>query len=119
MHCKYPHMFKPLTIKGVTFKNRVFASPITTNRVVSDQGYPTPEAIDVYETKARGGFAEVTITESFIDHEYSWRHEHGLNLWERGQAVYAFARAVKRDHSFYAGNLVVLLNVLQIKFQAT
>lgn len=80
---KYPHMFEPLTIKGVTFKNRVFASPITTNRIVSDLGYPTPEAIDVYETKARGGFAEVTITESFIDHEYSWRHEHGLNLWEK------------------------------------
>jgi 2,4-dienoyl-CoA reductase-like NADH-dependent reductase (Old Yellow Enzyme family)/thioredoxin reductase len=74
-------MFEPMTIKGVTFKNRVFASPITTNRVV-EHGYPTPEGIDVYETKARGGFSTVTLTESFIDHEYSWRHEHGLNLWE-------------------------------------
>ncbi|WP_246826808.1 hypothetical protein, partial [Eikenella sp. HMSC073A11] len=27
----------------------------------------------------------------------------------RGQAVYAFARAAKRDHSFYAGHLAVLL----------
>ena len=42
MHtCKYPHIFEPMTIKGVTFKNRVFASPITANRVV-DHGYPTP-----------------------------------------------------------------------------
>ena len=24
---KYPHMFAPMTIKGVTFKNRVLASP--------------------------------------------------------------------------------------------
>ena len=48
MSCtKYPHMFLPMTIKGVTFKNRVFASPITTNRIV-DHGYPTPEGIDVY-----------------------------------------------------------------------
>ena len=31
---KYPHMFAPMTIKGVTFKNRVLASPITTNRIV-------------------------------------------------------------------------------------
>ena len=77
---KYPHMFAPMTIKGLTFKNRVFASPITTNRIV-DHGYPTPEGIDVYETKARGGFAEVTVTESFIDHEYAWRHEHGLDVW--------------------------------------
>ena len=55
MSCsKYPHMFQPMTIKGVTFKNRVFASPITANRIV-DHGYPTPEGIDAYETKARGG----------------------------------------------------------------
>lgn len=83
MKCnRYPHMFQPLTIRGVTFKNRVFASPITTNRVV-ENGYPTPEGIDVYETKARGGFAVVTLTESFIDHEYAWRHEHGINTWEK------------------------------------
>ncbi|MDD6023503.1 MAG: NADH:flavin oxidoreductase, partial [Oscillospiraceae bacterium] len=77
---KFPHMFTPMTINGVTFKNRVFASPITTNRIV-DHGYPTPEGIDVYETKARGGFATVTLTESFIDHEYAWRHEHGITAF--------------------------------------
>lgn len=88
MSCqKYPHMFTPMTIKGVTFKNRVFASPITTNRIVED-GIPTPECIDVYETKARGGFATVTITESFIDHEYAWRHEHGLNVWANPMTTY-------------------------------
>ena len=84
---KYPHMFAPMTIKGVTFKNRVLAAPITTNRIV-DHGYPTPEGIDVYETKARGGFAEVTITESFIDHEYAWRHEHGLDVWSNPMTTF-------------------------------
>ena len=34
MNPYYPHLFEPLTIKGVTFKNRVLASPITTNRIV-------------------------------------------------------------------------------------
>jgi 2,4-dienoyl-CoA reductase-like NADH-dependent reductase (Old Yellow Enzyme family)/thioredoxin reductase len=79
-------MFTPYTIKGVTFKNRVFASPITTNRIV-DHGYPTPEGIDAYETKARGGFAQVTVTESFIDNEYSARHEHGLNVWSKNMTT--------------------------------
>ena len=37
----YPHMFAPMTIKGVTYKNRVLCAPITTNRIV-DHGYPTP-----------------------------------------------------------------------------
>ena len=75
----FPHIFSPMTIKGVTFKNRILAAPITTNRIVKD-GIPTPEGIDVYETKARGGFAQVTITESFIDQEHASRHEHGLDV---------------------------------------
>lgn len=80
-------MLAPLAIGGVTFKNRVFASPITTNRIV-DHGYPTPEGIDAYETKARGGFAVVTVTESFIDGEYSGRHGHGLNVWSKDMSVF-------------------------------
>ncbi len=47
---KYPHMFAPMTIRASPSKNRVLASPITTNRIV-DHGYPTPEGIDVYETR--------------------------------------------------------------------
>ncbi len=83
---KYQNTFSPFTIKGITFKNRVFASPITTNRIV-DHGYPTPEGIDAYETKARGGFAEVTVTESFIDNEFSARHEHGLNVYSKNMTT--------------------------------
>ncbi len=60
-HSRFPHMFSPYTIKGVTFKNRVFASPVTANRI-AERGTPTPEGIDAYETRARGGFAEVTVT---------------------------------------------------------
>ncbi len=86
--CKnYPNMFKPMTIRGKTYKNRVIASPITTNRIV-DHGYPTPEGIDVFETKSRGGFAQVTVTESFVDHEYAWRHEHGLNVWDNPMTTF-------------------------------
>lgn len=82
----YPLMFTPLTIKNTTFKNRVLASPVTTNRIV-DHGYPTPEGIDVYETRARGGFAQVTFTESFVDAEFASRHEHGLNIYEQNMST--------------------------------
>jgi len=87
MSYKYPHTFSPITIKGVTFKNRVLASPVTTNRIV-DHGYPTPEGIDVYETRARGGFAGVTVTESFIDDELSARHGHGLNIHSKDMTTF-------------------------------
>ena len=96
----YPHMFAPMTIKGVTYKNRVLCAPITTNRIV-DHGYPTPEGIDVYETKARGGFAQVTFTESFVDDEFASRHEHGLNVYEKNmttmhmEAIMTLTEAIK------------------------
>ena len=86
-HQKFPNMFTPLTIKGITFKNRVIASPITSNRIV-DHGYPSPEGIDEYETKSRGGFALVTVTESFVDDEYAPRHEHGLNIYSKNMTTF-------------------------------
>ncbi len=54
----------PMTIKGVTFKNRVFASPITTNRIV-DHGYPTPRASMSMRPSPGAAFAEVTVTEFY------------------------------------------------------
>ena len=59
---KYPHIFAPLTIKGVTFKNRVMASPATTDRTVFPGGTPTPECINGYEVRARGGVGAVTTS---------------------------------------------------------
>ena len=77
---EYNYMLAPYRIKNTFFKNRVLAAPITTNRIAIE-GAPTPEAIDAYETKSRGGFAQVTITESLVDYEFSARHEHGLDLF--------------------------------------
>lgn len=86
-HKKYPHLFTPMTVKNITFKNRVLASPVTANRII-DHGYPTPEGIDTIETRARGGFAQITFTESFVDNEFASRHEHGLNVYEKHMSTY-------------------------------
>ncbi len=85
---KYPHMFAPITIKGVTFKNRVMASPATTDRTVFPGGTPTPECINGYETRARGGVGCVTITESFIDEDRSARHDHSIDFYTPNKSVY-------------------------------
>lgn len=74
---QYPHIFSPYKIKNLTFKNRILASPVTTNRIAIG-GAPTQEGIDTYETRARGGFAQVTVTETFVDFEHAARH--GLDL---------------------------------------
>ncbi|MCL6476961.1 MAG: FAD-dependent oxidoreductase [Peptococcaceae bacterium] len=75
----YPHIFSPYKIKNTTFKNRIFAAPLAANRVAIG-GTPTQEGIDAYETRARGGFSQVTVSETFVDFEYAARHDHGLDL---------------------------------------
>jgi 2,4-dienoyl-CoA reductase-like NADH-dependent reductase (Old Yellow Enzyme family)/thioredoxin reductase len=85
---KYPHMFAPITIKGVTFKNRVMASPATTDRTVFPGGTPTPECINGYETRARGGVGAVTITESFVDDDRAARHDHTIDFYTPNKSVY-------------------------------
>ena len=76
---KFPHIFSPYKIKNTTFKNRIFAAPVITNRG-NFNGVPTMESIYVHENRARGGFAQVTISESFVDFEFAARHDMGLDL---------------------------------------
>ena len=85
---KYPHMFAPLTIKGVTFKNRVMAAPMTTDRTVYPGGTPTPECINGYEVRARGGVGCVTLTESFVDDDRAARHDHTIDFYTPNKSVY-------------------------------
>ncbi len=80
MKCKYPHLFSPLTIKNITFKNRILASPVTVTNLSSGDTF-SDEAIMEYENRARGGFAQVTLTEHYIDFEYAGRGINPINLF--------------------------------------
>ena len=76
---KYPNIFSQYKIKNTTFKNRIFASPVTAVRGCLN-GVPTREGIYIYENRARGGFAVVTVNETFVDFEFAARHDHSLDL---------------------------------------
>ena len=68
---KYPHLFTPIRIGALTFRNRIAASPIGYDaRRVSDH-----TAGDFYGNKARGGAAAVTIGQTTVD------SEHGLAMY--------------------------------------
>ena len=79
MNMKFPLMLSPVTLKNTRFKNRVFAAPATGNQLVID-GVPTAEGIDTIETRARGGFAQITLTETPVDFEYAARSRHKIDL---------------------------------------
>lgn len=66
MQRKYPNLFSPLKVGGVTLKNRIISAPMTYPLLTAD-GCLTPEAIAFYELRAKGGAAAVTVSEVIVD----------------------------------------------------
>ena len=63
---KYPHIFKPLTIRNLTLKNRVFMPPIGTN-FAGLQGEMREEHIQYYGQRARGGTGLIILENVCIE----------------------------------------------------
>lgn len=63
---KFPNLFSPLKIGGLTMKNRIISAPMTYPILTSD-GSLTPEAAAFYELRAKGGAAVVTVSELIVD----------------------------------------------------
>ena len=60
MNKYYPHIFEPITIGGVTFKNRIFTAPSMGHMLQNNAPtYPEPAMIANYIQKAQGGAAQV------------------------------------------------------------
>jgi 2,4-dienoyl-CoA reductase-like NADH-dependent reductase (Old Yellow Enzyme family)/NADPH-dependent 2,4-dienoyl-CoA reductase/sulfur reductase-like enzyme len=75
----YDHVFSPITIRGVEFKNRLEVAPQATMLATTD-GLVTPDLMDYYKTFAHGGFGIVTVGDTVIDKEYAPGHDLSLNL---------------------------------------
>lgn len=61
MHDQYPNLFSPITIGGVTYKNRIFQAPATPIVLQQDEPYPTEQYTEYYCEKAKGGSANVCV----------------------------------------------------------
>lgn len=69
---EFPHLFSPLTIGGVVWKNRILAAPFRGPDFAPD-GSPLENNIEMYERRAMGGQAEVCIGEISVDFRYANR----------------------------------------------
>lgn len=59
-HPAYPHIFEPLEVGGVVFKNRVFCAPSMAHMVQNNAPtYPEEPFVATYLEKAKGGVAQV------------------------------------------------------------
>ena len=70
MNQYYPHLFETFSVKGLTFRNRLFSAP---NMIcqMDENGYPMPDMVAYYAEKARGGAAVVTLGDTPVDREHA------------------------------------------------
>ena len=62
----YPHLASPITINGVTFKNRIFGAPMS-NPELDANCHMRREDVAFHENRARGGLASVAIGLGIVD----------------------------------------------------
>ena len=74
----YEHVFTPVAIKGIDFKNRI-ETPPTLPFLASADGFATQELVEYHRAFARGGAGIVTVGDSGISLAGK-NHEGQLNL---------------------------------------
>jgi 2,4-dienoyl-CoA reductase-like NADH-dependent reductase (Old Yellow Enzyme family)/NADPH-dependent 2,4-dienoyl-CoA reductase/sulfur reductase-like enzyme len=66
MGSKYTHVFEPITIRGIDFKNRIILAPPSPN-VASQDGTMTRDFVDWMRPFARGGTAILYVGNATVD----------------------------------------------------
>ncbi len=80
MNPYYPHLFQPITIRNITFRNRIFSTP---NCCFGENS----GNVAFFENKAKGGAAVVTLSESAVSPKYDVQDPgFGMSLARRGDS---------------------------------
>ncbi|MBN1905204.1 MAG: FAD-dependent oxidoreductase [Deltaproteobacteria bacterium] len=79
MGSKYTHVFAPIRIRGVDFKNRIMLAPPSPN-LANDEGKVTSEFVDMFRSFSRGGAAVINVGNSMIDYKEARDEERQLDL---------------------------------------
>lgn len=74
----YPHLTSPITIAGVTFRNRMFSAPMGGTDITND-GCIGPKSTAFYELRAKGGAGAVTVSECMVHPETDGSHAYHLD----------------------------------------
>lgn len=94
---KYPHLFSPIKLGNVTYRNRIFASPTGNSQVIPGE-YLKRENIAFYELRAKGGAAVVTLGDGIVHTPTGLMHPYKLRLDDPDviPSLAAVARAVRQ-----------------------
>jgi 2,4-dienoyl-CoA reductase-like NADH-dependent reductase (Old Yellow Enzyme family)/thioredoxin reductase len=86
MRSRYTHVFQPIRIRGVDFKNRIFLAPATPV-LSTPEGYVTRELVDWFRMFARGGVCTMVLGNCSIDLDESNDQAFQLDLG-RDRCIY-------------------------------
>ena len=78
MERKYPHLSSPITLGRVTFRNRMFSTPMGGTDITND-GCIGPKSTAFYELRARGGAGAVTVSELMVHPKTDASHAYHLD----------------------------------------
>lgn len=78
MERKYPHLSSPITVAGVTFKNRMFSAPMGGTDITND-GCIGPKSTAFYELRGKGGAGAVTVSELMVHPKTDGSHAYHLD----------------------------------------
>ena len=79
MGSAYKHVFEPIKVRGVVFKNRIEFAPPSPN-LASKDGKVTPEFVEFFRPFAEGGAAIIDVGNSVIDIKEANDEERQLDL---------------------------------------
>lgn len=109
MNQYYPNMFSPITIGGITFKNRIWTAPAAMFLLMDETTHPNDKSIAYYAAKARGGSATVTVSAQNMDLYRNDQSIHGnWNIFDRSSHKY-WAQLTEAIHFYGAKASLELL----------
>jgi 2,4-dienoyl-CoA reductase-like NADH-dependent reductase (Old Yellow Enzyme family)/thioredoxin reductase len=79
MRSRYEHVFEPIRIRGVDYKNRLEMAPPSPN-LADREGRVTPEFVDFFRPMAKGGVAIIHVGNSVVDIKEACDEERQLDL---------------------------------------
>jgi 2,4-dienoyl-CoA reductase-like NADH-dependent reductase (Old Yellow Enzyme family)/thioredoxin reductase len=100
MRSKYEHVFEPIRIRGVDFKNRLELAPPSPN-LASQDGRVTTEFVDFFRPFALGGVAVLHVGNSVVDFREARDEERQLDLGT-DDCILPLTRFVEMCHGFGA-----------------
>ena len=74
----YPNLCSPITIGNVTLRNRMFSAPMSGAEITADCCIGR-SATAFYELRAKGGAANVTVSEVMVDPNTDGSHAFHLS----------------------------------------